>query len=343
MKATGSAEKIRVSVGSAMVLGLKKGIMDVKPTTAYLLLGRERKCLANCSFCPQAKHSNSRADLLSRVTWQEYSTQKVISSIENAAKTRKIKRVCVQCLNYPEVFDDIVTLVRRIKENIDVPISVSCKPPNKKQMEEMHQAGVNRLSLALDAATEQIFEKIKGTTVGANYTWKKRQKALQEAVNVFGEGFVGTHLIVGLGETEKQLCQTIQWCVDSEIKPALFAFTPIKGTPLEKKQQPELAHYRRIQVAHHLLVEKTITVDKMKFDKKGQITGFGVTQQYLMKLLETGEPFLTSGCPDCNRPYYNEKPRGPFYNYPRCLLPKELEKEKRCFGCLNPNFFGFSH
>jgi biotin synthase-related radical SAM superfamily protein len=37
-------------------------------------------------------------------------------------------------------------------------------------------------------------------------------------------------------------------------------------------------------------------------------------------------PFQTSGCPDCNRPFYNEKPSGPFYNYPRKLEIKEIEK-----------------
>ncbi|MFN3268566.1 MAG: hypothetical protein ACK416_04835, partial [Zestosphaera sp.] len=28
------------------------------------------------------------------------------------------------------------------------------------------------------------------------------------------------------------------------------------------------------------------------------------------------EAFLTYGCPSCNRPFYNESVRGPYYNYP---------------------------
>jgi len=35
---------------------------------------------------------------------------------------------------------------------------------------------------------------------------------------------------------------------------------------------------------------------------------------------------LTSGCPNCNRPYYNEKPSGPIYNYPRPLKKEEIAK-----------------
>jgi len=40
----------------------------------------------------------------------------------------------------------------------------------------------------------------------------------------------------------------------------------------------------------------------------------------------TGEPFRTSGCPDCNRPFYNERPSGPLYNYPRPLTTEEAAR-----------------
>jgi biotin synthase len=64
----------------------------------------------------------------------------------------------------------------------------------------------------------------------------------------------------------------------------------------------------------------------MRFDDEGRLTDFGVNRQTLIEILQTGEPFLTSGCPDCNRPYYNEKPSGPIYNYPRNLTEEDLSK-----------------
>jgi biotin synthase-related radical SAM superfamily protein len=36
----------------------------------------------------------------------------------------------------------------------------------------------------------------------------------------------------------------------------------------------------------------------------------------LARVVESGEPFKTSGCPDCNRPFYNESPGETIYNYP---------------------------
>lgn len=39
-----------------------------------------------------------------------------------------------------------------------------------------------------------------------------------------------------------------------------------------------------------------------------------------------GKAFETSGCPDCNRPYYNESPRGVIFNYYRLLVAGEIRQ-----------------
>jgi len=325
-------ENIRVSIGSAMVLGLLRGKLDAKPTTIYLLTCRNEKCSANCGFCPQARDSKGRADMLSRVTWPTFMTRKVVDGIERTVGGGAIKRVCIQSLNYPEVFDEVLLFVREIKSRVTVPISVSCQPLNPEKMRVLADAGVNRISIALDAATEKIFDRVKGQNIGGPYRWERQREALNEAVKVFGEGSVSTHLIVGLGETEKEICQTIQWCVDSGVYPGLFAFTPIPGTALENNPQPSLSSYRRAQVAHCLLTHRKTRFENMAFDSNNCITNFGISKELLLEVIDTGEPFLTSGCPGCNRPYYNERPGGPLYNYPRQLRPEEIEKAKRILG-----------
>jgi len=325
-------ENIRVSIGSAMVLGLLRGKLDAKPTTIYLLTCRNEKCSANCGFCPQARDSKGRADMLSRVTWPTFMTRKVVDGIERTVGGGAIKRVCIQSLNYPEVFDEVLLFVREIKSRVTVPISVSCQPLNPEKMRVLADAGVNRISIALDAATEKIFDRVKGQNIGGPYRWERQREALNEAVKVFGEGSVSTHLIVGLGETEKEICQTIQWCVDSGVYPGLFAFTPIPGTALENNPQPSLSSYRRAQVAHCLLTHRKTRFENMAFDSNNCITNFGISKERLLEVIDTGEPFLTSGCPGCNRPYYNERPGGPLYNYPRQLRPEEIEKAKRILG-----------
>ncbi|MCW4031383.1 MAG: radical SAM protein [Candidatus Bathyarchaeota archaeon] len=322
-------ERIRVSTGSAIVLGLLRGKSDAKPTTIYLLTCRNKKCSANCGFCPQARTSKGRTDMLSRVTWPRFQTRQVVDRIKKTMRDGAIKRVCIQSLNYPEAFNEILSLVREIKSRVAVLISVSCQPLKLEKMKMLADAGVNRLSIALDAATKKIFDKTKGPNIGGSYRWNRQCRALKEAVNVFGEGSVSTHLIVGLGETEKEICRTIQWCVNSGIHPALFAFTPIPGTNLENNFQPSLSSYRRVQVAHYLLTHRETDFESMKFYEESQLTNFGVSSGRLIEIIETGEAFQTSGCSGCNRPYYNDRPGGPLYNYPRQLRPEEIEEAKK--------------
>jgi len=323
-------EKVRVSLGSAIVLGLTRGMLNAEPTTAYLLTYRQGKCFANCGFCPQAKDSKGRADMLSRVTWPPFLTEKVLFRVGPAFEKGVIRRVCIQALNYPKVFEDLMNLVNGIRSNTEVPISVSCQPLNRGKMEKLMEAGVNRIGIPMDAATEELFEKVKGRLANGPYTWKEQLQRLREAVDVFGKNSVTTHLIAGLGETEKEIIQMIQWCVDMGIYPGLFSFTPIRGTALEGNPQPPLHSYRRVQIAQYLITRGETRYENMKFSRSGCLIHFGVSEAKLRQVVKSGFPFITSGCPDCNRPYYNERPGGPLYNYPRLPMPEEIvEIEKQ--------------
>ena len=330
-------ERIRVSLGSAIVIGLADAKLDATPTTAYLMTYRQEKCTANCGFCPQARTSGAGAHMLSRVSWPAYQTQQVLKVIVGAVKDGGIKRVCVQALNYPEVFTDLYALVRGVRHSANVPVSVSCQPRNRENIRLLAEAGVERVGIPLDAATEEVFDRVKGAKAGGSYAWRDTWQLLRQASEVLGNGRVSTHLIVGLGESEKEMVEAIQKCVDMGVLPALFAFTPIRGTALENHVQPSVERYRRFQIARHLVVHRMARSEEMEFDKEGFITGFGVSKRTLLQIVGSGEPFVTSGCPDCNRPFYNEKPSGPIYNFPEGLTSAQLSATKKQLGLERPS------
>lgn len=332
MVAEGLPDKVRVSLGSAMVLRLLRGKLDAMPTTAYLLTYRKGKCIANCSFCPQARESSGGADMLSRVSWPVFSTLHVIDRIERVVKNGEVKRVCLQALSYPKVFAHLSALVNAIFSRTKVSISVSCQPLKRGDIRLLAEAGGERIGISLDAATKELFDKVKGRSAGGPFRWEKEFELLSEALSVFGKGTVTTHLIVGLGETEKEMVEIVQRCVDMDVLPALFAFTPVPGTAMENHPQPPVSQYRRVQLARHLIVNGLATSKNMRFDKKDRVTDFGVEKETLINIVQTGESFLTSGCPNCNRPYYNEKPSGPIYNYPRKLTEEEILEIKKQLG-----------
>jgi len=239
-------------------------------------------------------------------------------------------RICVQTVNYKGVIDDVCELVAQIKNTCDAPISVSCQPLEIKDIEKLRDVGAERVSIALDAATPELFDRLKGESAGGSYTWEGHIKALNDAHTIFGDR-VSTHLIVGLGESEQDMIQTIQLLHDREISIGLFAFTPIAGTPLADRPQPNVSSYHRIQLARFLIVTDLSRVEQMRFES-GQIIDFGVEQDVLCEKIESGEPFRTSGCLGCNRPFYNESPRGPIYNYPKKLTRKEKIEIKNQLG-----------
>lgn len=320
---------VRVSVGSAIVLGLSTGKLDAAPTTAYLMTYTEGKCGANCGFCPQAKFSRGKADMLSRVSWPVFQTSYVLKRLEVPVGECRIKRVCIQALNYPNVFTHLQALAKAIYQKTRAPISISCQPLTREDIRLLANAGPERIGIPLDAATEELFDKIKGLHVGGPYSWKRQFELLNDAVSIFGKSKVSTHFIAGLGETEKEMVNAIQRCVDMGVLPALFAFTSIPGTALEDILPPSVERYRRIQLARHLISHGSSRSDAMQFNEDGCLIDWGVEKNVLVKIIRTGEPFLTSGCPNCNRPFYNEKPSGPIYNHPKPLTDAELAEAKK--------------
>jgi biotin synthase len=272
--------------------------------------------------------------MLSRVSWPVYPTKPVLNALARAYEKADVKRVCLQALNYSEVFAHLTALVKMIFEQTHMPISVSCQPSKPENIAQLADAGAERIGIPLDAAVKSVFKRIKGSSAGGPYTWEAQFQMLREALRTFGKGKVSTHLIVGLGETQRQMIRTIQECVDMTVLPALFAFTSIPGTKLSSRKRPPIEVYRRIQVARHLIWHGTARYEDMGFDDKGMLVNFGVDEDTLRKVVETGEPFLTSGCLDCNRPFYNEKPSGPIYNYPRRLTEDELSNVMKQLGFL---------
>lgn len=308
--------KINVSVGTAAVLGLEHVPMAAAPTTAYLMLGG--RCLMNCAFCAQARESQANALNLSRVIWPEYELDSVIQTLVEAAARADIRRACVQVTVSADAFAQTLFLVQTVKAacnvaGVNLPFDVAILPNNLDQVRQLLAAGVDHIGFGLDAACQRIFRLVKGGS------WARSLNLVERTAATF-PGRAAVHLIVGLGETEREMAERVQWAHDLGVTAGLFAFTPVRGTHLAHKAPPSLAAYRRMQAARWLIVHDLVRIEGMEFDADGRLTCLGAPPP------SGGEPFQTSGCPDCNRPFYNEQPGGPLYNYPRPLTPDEQAK-----------------
>lgn len=309
--------RLRVSLGTAQVLGLRTIRQPHPPTTAYLMWGE--KCRRDCAFCAQARGSDSRADLLSRVTWPAFPAEEVLCRLPGSG----VRRVCVQVVEpgSPREMVDLVPLVGELAA-AGLPVCVSCFLPSLKVAEALLRAGADGVTLPLDAASPQAYERVKGGSFAAALAH------LEKAARAF-PGRVGTHLIMGVGETEEEMALLIDRLAQLGVRVGLFAFTPVAGTRLAHHPPPSLEGYRRVQAAHCLIGRGLARADEFTF-AGGRLTGFGPRfwPARLQAALADGEAFRTTGCTDCNRPYYNERPGQPVpYNYPHPLDPGQAERE----------------
>ena len=314
--------KVNVSIGTAAVLGLAQIPMAVAPTTAYLMLGG--RCLMNCAFCAQARESQASALNLSRVTWPAYDLNIVVDRLAEATARGDIRRACLQVTVTGDAFARSLAILEAARQVSGVPFDVAILPHDLDQVRQLLDAGADHIGFGLDAACERVFRRVKGGD------WARSLVLIEDTARAFsGRGAV--HLIVGLGETEREMVARVQWAHDLGLTVGLFAFTPVRGTHLAGQPPPPLAAYRRMQAARWLIVHDLARVTDMTFGRNGRLTCLGAP------LEDMGAPFRTSGCPDCNRPFYNERPGGPLYNYPRPLTAeeaaraiKEMEIERPC-------------
>jgi biotin synthase len=292
--------------------------MDAAPTTAYLMLGE--RCRRDCAFCTQARTSAAHASQLSRVSWPAYAPLRVAQAIDQAHAAGAIHRACFQVTVGERQLETTLEAILSLSAASAVPICVSFAPRNVAEVGQLLAAGADRVTIALDAATQRTYALSKGPG------WSRVWRLLTDCAAAF-PGHISTHLIVGLGDTEEQLVGRIADLHALGVTVGLFAFTPVAGTAMQDVAPPDLGAYRRVQVARWLLVYHAIARADLKFAENGRLVSVGLSATELEQALGAGGAFRTSGCPDCNRPYYNERPGGPLYNYPQPLTRPQLDQE----------------
>lgn len=321
-----SPDFVRTSLAGAMTLGLKNGLFyrGAKLYCLNLLLTYEKGCFARCAYCGLSKRRQGEYEKKSfiRVTWPNYPVDNLINLTKS--KGKHIKRVCISMITNPRAVKDTITICERFKSALKIPISLLITPTILKvqDLKDFKEAGADKVGVAIDLATEKLFDKYRGKGAGGPHRWSRYWEILRCAIDVFGKDNVGAHLIVGMGETEKEMCATIQRVRDMGGNTHLFSFFPENGSIMKNHCPPPIDTYRRVQLARYLIDSEIINEMAIQYDKDERIVDFGMSQKELMDIIESGEPFRTSGCRGedgevaCNRPYANSRP-GPFIrNYP---------------------------
>jgi len=311
---------VRASAGTLATIGLIDMCMASRPTTAYLLQYSAEGCSAGCSFCPQSMGNKGKKELLSRIPWPTVELEELIAKLR---RNNPFQRICLQTVLKPGFEEELVEAVRLINSsNVAAPVSVASTPIRPQVLNTLRRLKVDRIGVGLDVTSEQRFESVKKPFKYLDF-WN----FITDSLKAFGYRHVTVHLIFGLGESEVEFAKTMERIYDMGAEVALFPFTPIAGTPMEGTPQPELGRYRMMQIIRQNLhngrrLEEVVEVAETISLKKD------------LEWEDESRCFLTSGCPGCNRPFYNERP-GRIYNYPsKRLLNADKEAIQEQVGGL---------
>lgn len=321
-----SPEYLRMSLAAAMTLGLKQGLFyrDAKLYCVNLLLTYNGGCVARCAYCGLSNKRPGTYDQKSfiRVTWQKYSLGEIMDRISK--RQDRVKRICISMITNKRSVQDTKDICAGLRAAFDIPVSLLISPTilSIKDLEDFGSAGADKIGVAIDLPTKNLFNRFRGEYAGGPHKWERYWDCLRDSIRVFGHGNGGAHFIVGMGETEREMCGAIQKVRDMEGRTHLFSFFPEVNSQMGDHPVPPLDRYRRIQIARYLIDNRISRITRFVFGKRDEIKDFGLSQLDLDNIIDSGEPFRTSGCEGydkqvaCNRPFANSRPGPDMRNYP---------------------------
>jgi len=345
-----SPDYVQMSTAAAITLGVMQGAMHRTSCTRCLnlLLTYPEGCRANCAYCGLARHREAERDYADRnfirVDWPAVPYDEVLEIMARGGDGGRFHRMCISMITHPRSDGDTrVVLERWVARVPHVPVSILSNPTTmtREDVRDLHDLGAEIFTVALDAATPEIFDRTRGHGVQSPHSWDKYWEILHAAAAIFGPERFGAHLIVGMGESERDVLTQVQAIRDLGGHSHMFAFFPEKGSLMDHLPAVPRQQWRRVQLGRYLIDYRDHRIERMRFDAAGTLLDFGVPAEELNRLVAAGTAFRTSGCPGkeahdvsaCDRPYGDSPPRD-IASYPFAPQRRDIARIRRQLGPL---------
>ncbi len=345
-----SPDYVQMSTAAAITLGVMPGKMHRCGRTRCLnlLLTYPEGCRANCAYCGLARHREADRDYADRnfirVDWPAVPMEQVVDIVAKDPAGSPFHRMCISMITHPRSDDDTVTVLKTWTRRIDpsaIPVSILSNPTTMQRADvaNLKDLGADIFTVALDAATPEIFDRTRGKGVDSPHSWAKYWEVLEHARDIFGREKFGAHIIVGMGETEHDVLSLVQRLVDMGGHSHMFCFFPEKGSLMDHLPATPRDQWRRVQLARYLIDYAGVRIEQMRFDSAGRVTDFGLPRAEIDAIIDKGTAFRTSGCPGkfaedisaCDRPY-GDSPPSNVASYPFELKPVDVRKVRHQLG-----------
>jgi len=330
-----SPDYAKMSHATAISLGLMPGRMyrGAVNRCVNLLVHYDEGCSANCAYCGLAKKRPGTYGEKSfiHVDWPLFSMDHIIEAINGAPPY--VKRTCISMITNGKCGTHTMEMTGRLKEETALPISILVAPTilHQTDLKAFKTCGADKIGVALDLATPGLFDLYRGKGVSGPHRWETYWQTMQQGRDIFGAYHIGAHLMVGMGETEKEMITLMHRLWQMGICNHLFSFFAEEGSRLSHRPQPAWDTYLRVQLARYVIENESVGPDLMTFDDEGRLLGVGLPSEQMDAVIQSGRPFMTTGCVDhdgevaCNRPFGNCLPDVRQWNYPYSPNTEEID------------------
>ena len=332
-----SPQYIQTSLAASLTLGFQQGSFhrNAKLKGLNLLLHYEEGCLGKCHFCglSKSRREGPKGKTFIRVDWPLYLLEEII---QRAKGKDQLHRVCISMITHPKALEDTLYVIQRLREDTDLYISVLISPTlihQENSLDAMKKAGADRVGIAIDAATPELFDQLRGKGVGGPHRWDHYWKVVRNGYFCFWKILCGNPSHCRSGRNRERDGG------DDSAEDRIWEPIPTSSPSFLRREArwrniPHLllANTGEFSLPAGLLTRAMGSANQMKFDEKGRLIDFGID---INPLIQMGEPFMTSGCPGrdgrvaCNRPYGNERPSGPIRNFPFMPEKEDIEEIKK--------------
>jgi len=193
------------------------------PEQAFFNL--DSACIYSCKFCS--------SPLLDESICKNLSPDKVVRMIEEASHRPDFRSVALTSAvarSPRETVDKMAYVVRETRRVLgkEIPIGVEPYVSSESDIDLLKEAGADEIKLNIETFDRDIFDRVCG---GQDYDWIL--KAIEYAVKVFGRGKVASNIIIGLGESDENILEGVEYLAS---RGCVATLRPLRVNELNKKQ-----------------------------------------------------------------------------------------------------------
>ena len=215
-----------------------------------LFLGVYEYCRIGCKFCPL--HINHGEKI-------HYSLDSIYKDIDMSKKkgfsSIGITTSIPYSLSSNDVADEMIFLVRKIREKVDpsIPIGASTRIPSESAMKQLYAAGASEIRLNIEVPNQILSKELM-----PNKSLEEIYQCIDVACRIFGRGKVSSNIVLGLGESDQDVIDAVRCLAEIGAIATLYPFDPFDSSNLISNEfiRPKADRLYRLAVAHKKILDE---------------------------------------------------------------------------------------